>query len=348
MKRLIVLIICLCMVATVQGRTRFSCDEDTGNLTALLNDTYVNITGDTMTGMLTINSGTSDALYIGSGNINMDSNAISYCNRIDVNTIRPRLLQDDGAAPTYNDITFELGLNGSHCQFKAIDPNAATSEYVEFNSSLDYVSSETGLYLSKGATSSGFLRFLEDSDNGTNYTDVYGASAMTTNYTITLPAATGTVALTSDLASYATTASLNSYAYMYSTGAGATPLAKDAWTKLNFIDTDGTCSTDFDVTTTVNRIVYTGTATRNFVVVANMSFWAPGQVDLQFALYKNGVLITGTTQWIYDDTAIDSDSNNFSLNAGVSLATNDYIEIYVVNTTDGTDCSVDMMTMTVR
>lgn len=43
-------------------------------------------------------------------------------------------------------------------------------------------------------TSAGYIDFLEDSDNGTNYVRLIGA-ASTANVTVTLPAATGTVAL---------------------------------------------------------------------------------------------------------------------------------------------------------
>ena len=57
-----------------------------------------------------------------------------------------------------------------------------------------------GILLKNGATSAGFAKFFEDSDNGTNGVTLIGPAA-TADVTITLPASAGTVALTSDIAS---------------------------------------------------------------------------------------------------------------------------------------------------
>ena len=57
-----------------------------------------------------------------------------------------------------------------------------------------------GILLKNGATSAGFAKFFEDSDNGTNGVTLIGP-ASTADVTITLPATAGTVALTSNIAS---------------------------------------------------------------------------------------------------------------------------------------------------
>ena len=54
-----------------------------------------------------------------------------------------------------------------------------------------------GADLKNGATSSGFIKFFEDSDNGTNSVTLIAASALTADHTITLPDATGNIVLPS-------------------------------------------------------------------------------------------------------------------------------------------------------
>lgn len=49
--------------------------------------------------------------------------------------------------------------------------------------------------IGNGATGPGFLRFLEDSDNGTEYIQLIGQATLGSNFTITLPGITGTVML---------------------------------------------------------------------------------------------------------------------------------------------------------
>ena len=57
----------------------------------------------------------------------------------------------------------------------------------------------TGLQLKNGATSSGFIEFFEDSDNGTNKVTLIGPSS-TADVTLTLPSVAGTVATTASAA----------------------------------------------------------------------------------------------------------------------------------------------------
>ena len=61
----------------------------------------------------------------------------------------------------------------------------------------------TGLQLKNGATSSGFIEFFEDSDNGTNKVTLIGPSS-TADVTLTLPSVAGTVATTASAADEAT------------------------------------------------------------------------------------------------------------------------------------------------
>lgn len=50
--------------------------------------------------------------------------------------------------------------------------------------------------------------------------------------------------------------------------------------------------------------------------------------DLQFSIYKNGIIVPGSTTII---TAATGSKRSVTLSAAVSLATNDYIECYVKN-----------------
>lgn len=46
-----------------------------------------------------------------------------------------------------------------------------------------------GMYVKNGATSGGFVRLFEDSDNGTNYVNIASPNSLAANYTLTLPTA---------------------------------------------------------------------------------------------------------------------------------------------------------------
>jgi hypothetical protein len=52
--------------------------------------------------------------------------------------------------------------------------------------------------LGNGSTSAGFQRFLEDSDNGANYVDLYAPASITNNYSLTLPQDDGGILQTED------------------------------------------------------------------------------------------------------------------------------------------------------
>jgi hypothetical protein len=52
--------------------------------------------------------------------------------------------------------------------------------------------------LGNGSTSAGFQRFLEDSDNGANYVDLYAPASITNTYSLTLPQDDGGILQTED------------------------------------------------------------------------------------------------------------------------------------------------------
>ena len=89
---------------------------------------------------------------------------------------------------------------------------------------------------------------------------------------------------------------------------------------------------------TSNRLTYTGTATRTFEVLATLSaHTVSGAETLTFFLYKNGTLITGAE---IDRKVSNNDIGAVAVSALVSLATNDYVEVWVESLT-GDDVIID-------
>jgi len=75
-----------------------------------------------------------------------------------------------------------------------------------------------------------------------------------------------------------------------------------------------------------NKLTYTGTATRVFQIAATLSASAASADTLTFFLYKNGALITGAE---IDRKVSNNDIGAVAVSALVSLATNDYVEVWV-------------------
>ena len=100
-----------------------------------------------------------------------------------------------------------------------------------------------GMDLKNAATSAGFLKFFEDSDNGANAVTLIGP-ASTADVTITLPAATGTVALAANVLALAGGTMSGAIAMGTSkiTGAGDPTAAQDVATKA-YVDAEVTSVT---------------------------------------------------------------------------------------------------------
>jgi preprotein translocase subunit Sec61beta len=100
-----------------------------------------------------------------------------------------------------------------------------------------------GMDLKNAATSAGFLKFFEDSDNGTNAVTLIGP-ASTADVTITLPAATGTLALAANVLALSggTMAGAIAMGTSKITGAGDPTAAQDVATKA-YVDAEVTSVT---------------------------------------------------------------------------------------------------------
>lgn len=86
-----------------------------------------------------------------------------------------------------------------------------------------------------------------------------------------------------------------------------------------------------------NKLTYTGTVTRTFNIVAALSVSAASAETMTFFIYKNGAPITGAE---IDRKASNNDIGAVVVSALVSLATNDYIEVWL-ESLGGADLTLD-------
>jgi uncharacterized protein YaaW (UPF0174 family) len=96
-----------------------------------------------------------------------------------------------------------------------------------------------------------------------------------------------------------------------------------------------------------NRLVYDGIKTRRFAVVASMSVTAQSaNKNFSFYIYKNGVKLPESEQAMRLSTGVDKGS--LTLSCTVQLSTNDYIEVWAANTSDGSNMTVETMNITIK
>lgn len=128
--------------------------------------------------------------------------------------------------------------------------------------------------------------------------------------------------------------------YMLNNATGTTPLGANTWTKVAGTTTLNPLSIKFDSPIS-NRLRYTGTQTTLFRASATLSVTADHNgSDVRFRIYKSGTPITSSEQFI--DIPGSGDYNHVSIISLVSLATNEYIELWCQYNT------VSTSTITVR
>src|SRR3990167_298437 len=87
------------------------------------------------------------------------------------------------------------------------------------------------------------------------------------------------------------------------------------------------------------RLRYTGRKTKLFHVACTISIASSGDADMfVFGIAKGGTVVAATKILNKITTALDTQST--ALHGYISLATNEYIELYVGNTTDGDDLTI--------
>ena len=94
-----------------------------------------------------------------------------------------------------------------------------------------------------------------------------------------------------------------------------------------------------------NRLTYTGTATRKFLVAASLSFHGTATNDYKFAFHKNTSSLLSPS--IISTTGSGAgDLAHISCQTIVELATNDFIEVFVTNADATNSATIDFMNVT--
>jgi hypothetical protein len=94
-----------------------------------------------------------------------------------------------------------------------------------------------------------------------------------------------------------------------------------------------------------NRLTYTGTATRKFLITAALSFHGTGTNDYKFAFHKNTSSLLSPS--IVSTTGSGTgDLAHVSIQTIVELATNDFIEVFVTNADATNSATIDFMNVT--
>lgn len=131
---------------------------------------------------------------------------------------------------------------------------------------------------------------------------------------------------------------------MYMTTPAETSISGvDTWTKVAGTTTL-LSGTRFDMPAN-NQLRYTGTPDVHVHVAVTIAFVAAtGSQDLQFRVVKNGN--TTATDAVASTAATKlggADVNSTAVHYDVMMSTNDYIELYVQNTTSGANMTVENM-----
>ncbi len=99
-------------------------------------------------------------------------------------------------------------------------------------------------------------------------------------------------------------------------------------------------------TNTSNRATYTGAITRLFKVTSTASLTSGNNHQVGFYVAKNGTVIAASETYVTTSGA--GRAENVTVQALVSLATNDYIEMFVENATSATDVTVTDLSVIVN
>ena len=96
-----------------------------------------------------------------------------------------------------------------------------------------------------------------------------------------------------------------------------------------------------------NQLVYTGIKNRRFAVIGSVSVTAQAANKyFSFYIYKNGIKLPESEQAMRLSTGVDKGS--LTLTCTIQLSTNDYIEIWAANTSDGTSMTVETLNLTIK
>lgn len=106
-------------------------------------------------------------------------------------------------------------------------------------------------------------------------------------------------------------------------------------------------TTNFSINLLSNRLKYTGTKPRIFTATFTGSTTGESNTKLiTMSIAKNGTVITSSK--VSRTIATAANYTEISLQAVVSLTTNDYVEVFITNETDATDVTIQQGVLTVK
>ena len=110
--------------------------------------------------------------------------------------------------------------------------------------------------------------------------------------------------------------------------------------------TAGSLVEDFDVTTTSNKAVYTGKLTNYFKIGCTISITNGSNKVHKIGIGKNGTTILSSQEHV--TTGAAGRAENVFVQSIVELAENDYIEMFVANSSDTTNITVVDMNLIIE
>lgn len=96
-----------------------------------------------------------------------------------------------------------------------------------------------------------------------------------------------------------------------------------------------------------NRLMYSGTKTRYFKASCSLTAFAISNNQVfSFYIAKNGTIMPESKQTF--KLTNNTDQNSLTISCTVSLATNDYIEVWVANNTSSSDVTIPTLNLAIQ
>jgi hypothetical protein len=146
---------------------------------------------------------------------------------------------------------------------------------------------------------------------------------------------------------------LGTFQYLWQTVYGQTSFANLAvptvitypsgYTKVTVATTGSGVPREMSESTSA-RLTYTGTPTRvgKASAQASISHSAAGVIDLQFALYKNGVAVPRSE---FITSVVNAQKRQINISTQLGMVTNDYFELFVKNNSVGGDVNIHSLSL---